>query len=279
MTGDFTPIDWQSAKKFFPPDKRAGYVINSAPEMPSTQIPAKLAAREGAPHGTVFVTDFQSAGRGRRDRLWSARPGMDLTFSAIWRPALEAEFAPLLNLAAALSVCVVLEKIFTGGRLKIGVKWPNDVLADGKKICGIICECACAGNLLDYAVIGIGLNVNARREDMPEPDSPDRPHAASILSELGRETPLPRLLADSLISLDIYSSMVLSDRKRLMDLYRENCVTLGRNVKITSDDEEFLGAAEDVTDDGALAARGADGVLKFFRAADVVHARMEQLRP
>ena len=182
MTDDFTQIDWQSAKKFFTPGKRAGYVIHSASEMPSTQIPAKLAARDGAPHGTVFVTDFQSAGRGRRDRLWSARAGVDLTFSAVWRPALEAVFSPLLNLAAALSMRAVLKKIFADGHPKIGVKWPNDVLADGKKICGIICESACAGNLLDYAVIGIGLNVNSKREDMPEPDSPDMPRATSVLS-------------------------------------------------------------------------------------------------
>jgi BirA family biotin operon repressor/biotin-[acetyl-CoA-carboxylase] ligase len=87
------------------------WVINSSPRAPSTQILAKDAARSGAPHGTLYVTDFQSEGRGRRDRGWQSLPGRDLTFSVVLRPGLPAKDAPLLSLAAAISVRVSWVKI------------------------------------------------------------------------------------------------------------------------------------------------------------------------
>jgi BirA family biotin operon repressor/biotin-[acetyl-CoA-carboxylase] ligase len=276
MTENMEPINWQDTKNFLSDGAKLGGVINSAPTMPSTQTPAKEAARNGAPHGTVFVTDFQNSGRGRRDREWTTGPGMDLTFSLILRPALEPRYAHLLNLAAALSVGNVLEKFFSGCGGAVGIKWPNDVMAGGKKICGIICETAGAGTKTDYAVLGIGVNANGTESDMPVLDSPDRPRATSIFMESGRRADLPRLLGGILSELGIFSEMAESDagRAKLIELYREKSCTLGKSVKVVTEDGEMSGTATGITADGALAVTGNDGRVSVFRAADVVHARM-----
>ncbi|MCL2684494.1 MAG: biotin--[acetyl-CoA-carboxylase] ligase, partial [Synergistaceae bacterium] len=171
VTGERQRINWLETKNFLRDGVRLGGTVHSAGVMASTQTPAKDAARAGAAHGTVFVTDFQSSGRGRRDREWTTAPGIDLTFSVILRPGIDAGHAHLLNMAASLAVSQALEKIFGGvpgsRRNPIGIKWPNDVMAGGKKICGILCETACEGERIDYAVLGVGVNVNGSSCDMP----------------------------------------------------------------------------------------------------------------
>jgi BirA family biotin operon repressor/biotin-[acetyl-CoA-carboxylase] ligase len=244
--------------------------------MPSTQSAAKEAARNGAEHGEVFVTDYQNAGRGRRDRGWSSSPGIDLTFSVVLRPSVEMRYAHMLNLAAALSVKEALGKIFPGAPGAIGIKWPNDVLADGKKICGIICESSGAGERVLYAVLGIGVNVNGGREQTPPTDSPDRPNATSVFMETGRHASLPMLLADVLSELEKFHVMVESEERRnaLVEIYKRNCSTIGRTVRIISDEGEYTGVAADITSDGALTLQNENGAMTF-RAADVVHARIQ----
>jgi BirA family biotin operon repressor/biotin-[acetyl-CoA-carboxylase] ligase len=272
-----TTVDWQSARAFLGEGVLLGSVIKSMSETPSTQTEAKMAARAGAPHGTVFVADFQSAGRGRRDREWISRPGLDLTFSVILRPEIEPRLAPLLNLAAALSVCRSAEDFFSEPHA-VSVKWPNDVLARGKKICGIICETVGGAGKTDWAVLGIGLNVNSAASDMP-PEAPDKPRAASMFMECGRSFRLPELLGLVLARLDEYTRLVAADedgRARLLSLYRENCSTLGSRVKVITDEGEFFGTASRIEDDGAITVT--DSALPerratTFRAADVTHLR------
>ena len=265
--------DWQSARGFLGEGVLLGAVIKSTPETPSTQTEAKMVARARAPHGTVFVTDFQSAGRGRRDRSWSSKPGLDLTFSVILRPEIAPRFVPLLNLAAALSVCGAVRNFFAEPRA-VSIKWPNDVLARGKKICGIICETAGAAEKPDWAALGIGLNVNGTAADMP-PETPDRPTAASLFMECGRPFRLPELLGLVLTRLDELTRLAGDEqgRARLLSLYGENCSTLGSNVKVITDEGEFFGAASGIEDDGAIAVTDSEGQTVVFRAADVVHLR------
>ena len=265
--------DWQAARDFLGKGVLLGSVITSTPETPSTQTEAKMAARAGAPHGTVFVTDFQSAGRGRRDRGWNSKPGLDLTFSVILMPEIEPRFVPLLNLAAALSVCRAVEGFFTEPRA-VSIKWPNDVLARGKKICGIICETAGGAEKPDWAVLGIGLNVNGAASDMP-PEMPDRPGATSLFMECGRSFHLPELLGLVLTRLDEYTRLAVDEqgRARLLFLYGENCSTLGAGVKVITDEGEFFGTASGIEGDGAITVTDSEGRTATFRAADVVHVR------
>jgi BirA family biotin operon repressor/biotin-[acetyl-CoA-carboxylase] ligase len=271
---DISASDWQSVRDFLGKNVLLGSVIKSTPETPSTQTEAKMAARAGAPHGTVFVTDFQSAGRGRRDRGWSTKPGLDLTFSVILKPEIEPRFVPLLNLAAALSVCRVLGEFFTEPRA-VSIKWPNDVLARGKKICGIICETAGGSEKTDWAALGIGINVNGSPDDMP-PGTPDKPRATSLFMECGRSFHLPPLLALILTRLDEFTRLAAGGRARLLTFYRQNCSTLDSLVKVITDEGEFFGTASGIEDDGAITLTDSEGRTASFRAADVVHLRPAQ---
>jgi BirA family biotin operon repressor/biotin-[acetyl-CoA-carboxylase] ligase len=262
-------IDWKRAGEILS-GAGMGWVIESALEMPSTQSRAKAAARAGAPHGAVFVTDRQTAGRGRRDRSWQSSAGKDLTFSVVLRLDVETRHAHLSGLAAALAVESVLGKKihdFPGSAKRIGIKWPNDVLAGGKKICGIICESAGANERADYIVLGIGINVNGK---------PDVATATSISAETGGQTDLPELLADVLTELQERVRLITSEdlRRRLVGDYRRSCSTIGREVRVISDDGEFCGVAVDITDDGAIALKAPDGGVTVHRAADVIHAKI-----
>ena len=267
-------IDWQSAKNFLSGEERLGAIIHSAPEMRSTQDEAKDAARAGAPCGTVFVTDFQTSGRGRRGRVWNSAPGTDLAFSVVLRPNIEPERVHTLNLAAAMAVKTALDGVFADKKDLVKIKWPNDVMANGKKICGILCECALSDGRTEYAVLGIGVNVNGAREDMPSFDSPDRPEATSIFIETGHRPRLPRLLGEILTNLSRFSKLTETEdgRLSLVEIYKADCATLGRKVKIITDDEAFTGVCAGISTDGALLLTDGHEV-SAFHAADVVHVR------
>ena len=158
--------------------------------------------------------------------------------------------------------------------------------ADGKKICGIICEisgasCAssasCASDAsrrIDFAVLGVGVNVNGAPGDMPVFDSLDRARATSIFIETGRKTALPQLLGEILSSLCKLAGMIESENGRasLIEMYKKKSRTLGRRVRVITDEGETLGTASGITGDGALSVTDAEGRAFIFHAADVIHA-------
>jgi BirA family biotin operon repressor/biotin-[acetyl-CoA-carboxylase] ligase len=246
--------------------------INSTPETPSTQILAKEAARRGAPDGSVFVTDWQTSGRGRRDRSWQSLPGMDLTFSVITRRRVAMRDAPLLSLAASLAVFEALREFIPKS---VSIKWPNDILAGERKICGIICECSGA-EYIDYAVTGIGINVNSRPDDTAREDK-NRPAPTSLLTEAGRPFNLPELLASTLKELDKTSALAetAQGRAALLESYRARCGTIGRTVTIVTEDGGWDCVAVGISDEGAIVALDANGEKRAFNAADVIHARQK----
>ncbi|MDR0649574.1 MAG: biotin--[acetyl-CoA-carboxylase] ligase [Synergistaceae bacterium] len=250
----------------------ARHEINATPETPSTQILAKEAARRGAADGSVFVTDWQNSGRGRRDRSWQSLPGMDLTFSVVTRRRVATKDAPLLSLAASLAVCEALRKFLPES---VSIKWPNDVLSGERKICGILCECAGA-DYIDYAVTGIGINVNSRPSD-PAPLDKKRPAPTSLLALTGRSFDLPELLASVLEELDRAFALVetASGRAELLVSYRARCGTIGRAVTIITEDGDLDCVAVGISDEGAIVVLDADGEKKAFNAADVIHARLK----
>ena len=244
--------------------------------MRSTQDEAKKAARAGAPCGTVFVTDFQTSGRGRRGRAWNSAPGTDLAFSVVLRPNIEPGHVHTLNLAAAMAVKTALGGVFADKKELVRIKWPNDVMANGKKICGILCECALSDGRAEYAVLGIGVNVNGTEENMPSFDSPDRPEATSVFIETGHKPRLPRLLGEILTNLGHFSKLTETEggRLALVEIYKINCETLGRRVKIITDNGVFAGVCAGISADGALLLTDGDKISEFH-AADVVHVRAE----
>lgn len=266
--------DWQRTKQYLGGVGLGGTILAAA-ETTSTQLSAKAAARADAAHGTVAVSEHQTLGRGRRDRGWHSIPGRDLMFSVVLRPPIETRFAVLLNLAAALAVSRMLSGYAQLGD-RAAIKWPNDVLVDGKKICGIICEAAGDEKRLTYAVLGIGVNTNRSGAELPPLDSPDRPGATSLWVETGKTFDMPRLLAALLTELDGTCGMVVSEEGRmaLLDAYRGHCCTLGREIRIVTDEGEYCGTGVDVSASGALIADIA-GARMTFDVGDVVHARLK----
>lgn len=237
-------------------------------EIGSTQTIIKKLAQQEAPQGIVAVTDSQTEGRGRRGRVWQTPPGKNLTFSVLLRPKLGPGEVQLLNLAAGIAIRRAVDAKFD---IKTELKWPNDVLSHGKKLCGILSEAAGEPDRIYYAVTGIGLNTNLEQNDFGE-DIKDT--ATSLFIETGGKVARPALLASVL---DEFASCILAlDRPggtaELIKIYRKECDTLGQTVRVIQDGVEFTGLAKDVTEQGALIVN-INGKDKIFAAADVQHLR------
>lgn len=271
MTGDVENCDSLSPAlvEYFlaecPPFRRFIY----ADETDSTQKIIKKFAQAGEKEGLVAAAGLQTEGRGRRGRSWSAAKDRNLMFSMLLRPRLKPGEVQLLNLAAGMAVKAAVNDL-TG--LKCELKWPNDILCGGKKLCGILSEAAGEPDRIYYAVTGVGLNVNMTADDIPE-ELADR--AASLRTETGRTWPRYKLLIGILAR---FSKLLAElDGKegaaRLVARYRDECDTIGRQIKVMQDDETIFGKATDITPEGALIAETEAGT-KIFAAADVQHLRL-----
>jgi BirA family transcriptional regulator, biotin operon repressor / biotin---[acetyl-CoA-carboxylase] ligase len=180
----------------------AGLPFNYLPRCQSTNHDLKQRADKGVRSGSLLLTDEQTAGRGRLGRVWTSEAGKDLTFSVFIRPGLAPAQAHLLSLAAALAVAEALEMI-PGLSGSIAVKWPNDVLLADEKVCGILLEGSIDDDRLNWAVAGLGLNVNSTPSIWFEEMAPEeakswmgRPRPTSLRERLGRDIPrLPLLVA------------------------------------------------------------------------------------
>ena len=242
--------------------KWAGRTLYYAPETDSTNRWVKEQALSGAPHGTLCVCDYQSAGRGRMQRRWQADPGDALLMSILVRPeGLMPEKAPAIVLVGALSVCRAMEEMGVQAR----IKWPNDIVCGGKKLCGMLLELGIKQTSVDYAVLGIGINVKTH------PVSAETMHAGSIAEALGHEVPREEVAARVLEQFEeCYESWVKNGMEALLDGYCPRCVTLTGRIRA----EELTGVAFEGTgvgicEDGALVMRLDDGSERIVRAGDV----------
>lgn len=228
------------------------------PSLPSTMDVARQEARRGAPEGTMVLADKQTAGRGRLNRAWLSPEG-SLALSVILYPGLAS--LPSLIMLASLAVVHAIEQT-TG--LKAAIKWPNDVLINGRKVCGILIESNVQGNKVNYAIIGIGININLRLADFAE----IRPIATSLSDELGREVSRLDVVRCLLVEIErLY--LELSRGESIYEEWRDRLLTLGRRVRATSGDTVYEGIAESVARDGSLRLRGSDGSLTAIVAGDV----------
>jgi BirA family biotin operon repressor/biotin-[acetyl-CoA-carboxylase] ligase len=164
-------------------DLSLGRPLRHLEHTPSTMDVALAAARDGAPAGTLVVAEAQTAGRGRHGRAWRSTPGRDLTFSVLLRPRLAPTAAPLVALACGLAVRAAVAARVAATPL---VKWPNDVLVDGRKIAGVLVESRARGDALEALVVGVGVNVEAR-DFSPELRSTATSLALAGATDRGRE--------------------------------------------------------------------------------------------
>lgn len=230
----------------------------------STNAEVARRAAGGAEAGLLVLADEQTAGRGRQGRRWSAPPGTSLMGSLLLRTDRAPAQLALLPLLTGLALAEACEPLVSGAELSL--KWPNDLLAEGRKCAGILVEVPARG----VVVVGTGVNVDWRGVDRPE-----ELVAATSLSEVGRG-PVDRwLLLPALVErIDRRHGGWCEDPAAFLPAYRERCATLGRDVRVQqADGTTLVGTATGVTDRGALEVHTEDGATVDLHAGEVHHLR------
>ncbi|MBO5088084.1 MAG: biotin--[acetyl-CoA-carboxylase] ligase [Lachnospiraceae bacterium] len=229
--------------------------------MESTNKYAKKLGEENVTNGTVVVTKKQTAGRGRRGRNWISPEG-NCYFSLLLKPSIQTEHASRLTLVSALALAEAIKNV---AGLETQIKWPNDVVVDGKKLCGILTESSIDVDGLKYVVIGIGINVNQKKFD-PEIDS----MATSISLQLGQDVECAHMIAEFLNCFEMYFSIFIQteDLSMLLSQYNALLVNKNREVRIV-DQSERVGVAIGINDVGELLVRNNAGVVESVNAGEV----------
>jgi BirA family biotin operon repressor/biotin-[acetyl-CoA-carboxylase] ligase len=229
----------------------------------STNDVVRALAVTGAPEGIVVVADAQTAGRGRKGRHWLAPAGTCLLFSLLLRPPLLPQHCQRLTMACSLALAEAVE---AHTRLPVGLKWPNDLLIRGRKVGGILMELGIEGGQLQYAIVGIGLNVNP---DFATPEMASLAgQATSLAQEKGLSLAREALLASILNQLEKRYAR-LCDGWSPHKLWEDRLTMLGRQVALFNADGRLEGWAEGVDPDGALLLRLEDGRTVRVLAGDV----------
>jgi BirA family biotin operon repressor/biotin-[acetyl-CoA-carboxylase] ligase len=229
---------------------------------PSTQDVARREAEDGAAEGTAVIAEEQSAGRGRLGRSWVSPAGKNIYLTIVLRPDLAR--LRTLGMAAPLAVLRAVKAVTS---LEPDLKWPNDVLLSGRKLAGVLIDSELAGGEVKYALAGIGVNVNFDVEESSDVSS----IATSLKREFGRSVSREEFLAALLNEFeDIYSTTAPS---AIRAAWRDRLETLGRNVTVTFRGVSHEGVAEDITPEGSLVLRCADGSLLTIEAGEVTLRR------
>ncbi len=228
------------------------------PSLSSTMEAAKEAAKKGVEEGAVVIAGEQVAGKGRLGRTWLSPKG-SLAISIVLRPHLK--HLPQLIMIASLAVVYAIKKV---SGLQAQIKWPNDVLINGRKVCGILIENELVGTEVNFAIIGIGVNVNFAPSAFTEVSAT----ATSLSYELGREVPhlgfvlvllseVERLYVEAQAGVPIYKD------------WRNHMETLGKWIQVKAGDTIEEGKAEATAEDGSLLLRRSDGSLATIVVGDV----------
>jgi len=245
-----------------------GRTLHAFDAVDSTNVVAFRLAMEGAEHGELVVAEQQTQGRGRRGRSWSSPGHLNLYCSFVLRPELPPQRAPELTLLAAVAVAESLR----AADVPADIKWPNDLLVGGRKVAGILTELSADPDRVHFVIVGIGVNLNVRREDFP-PELAET--ATSVLEVTGRPVLRAAFAAGLARRLEDWLDLHAAQGFRpVRERWRALSATLGQEVLVTSERREIRGVAIDVDEDGALRIRTGDGTEERVLAGDV-----EQVRP
>ena len=241
--------------------KWAGKTVHFARETDSTNLWIKRLAKEGAPEGTLALAEFQSAGRGRLGRSWEVPEGTSVMMSILLRPKFEPQYAPMLTLVMGMAVAKAVKKF----GFDVSIKWPNDVVVSHKKICGILTEMGVRDGKIDYAVIGVGINVNIR--EFPE-EMADK--ATSLYLESGRKfdrSQIPGLVMEAFE--EYYEKFAATcDLSGLKEEYESILANYNQPVRVLAK-EPYEGVARGITDGGELLVEKTDGTIVAVSAGEV----------
>ena len=241
--------------------KWAGKTVHFARETDSTNLWIKRLAKEGAPEGTLALAEFQSAGRGRLGRSWEVPEGTSVMMSILLRPKFEPQYAPTLTLVMGMAVAKAVKKL----GFDVSIKWPNDVVVSHKKICGSLTEMGVRDGKIDYAVIGVGINVNIR--EFPE-EMADK--ATSLYLESGRKfdrSQIPGLVMEAFE--EYYEKFAATcDLSGLKEKYESILANYNQPVRVLAK-EPYEGVARGITDGGELLVEKTDGTIVAVSAGEV----------
>ena len=243
--------------------KWAGKNVVYYDEIDSTNNRAKEAGEKGTAQGTLFVADMQVAGKGRRGRVWKSPSGSSIYMTILLYPDMAPIKAPQLTLVMAIAVAEGIQKV-TG--LETKIKWPNDIVVNGKKICGILTEMSTEIDYINHVVIGVGINVN--QDIFPEDI---RSTATSLKMELGKKVKRSELIAAVMKSFETcYETfMKTEDLSGLQELYNSMLVNKDREVKVLEPGNEYKAHALGINQTGELIVRTPEGEEKEIYAGEV----------
>ncbi len=247
--------------------RELGQQIHSFESIDSTNQAAFALALEGASAGTVVLAETQTAGRGRRGRSWVSPPQKNLAMSCILRPDIGAEHVAELTLVTAVAVAEALESCQVAAK----IKWPNDLLVGGKKICGILTELSADTERVHFVVIGIGVNLNSTLDDFPDELGG---RVTSVLLERKETVPRALFVAALLAQLELWTDKWADEGfAGVAPAWRARSMTLGKTVTVMSERSEWTGIAQDIDATGALLVRRGDTVERVVSGDVEVLAR------
>ncbi|MFJ5965102.1 biotin--[acetyl-CoA-carboxylase] ligase [Bacillus sp. NPDC093026] len=230
-------------------------------EVTSTQLIAHDLVNEGAPHGTLVVSDHQTKGKGRLQRNWHSPNGTGIWMSLIVRPDIPLHRAPQMTLLASVVITEAIEAL-TG--LTPSIKWPNDILLNGKKVVGILTELRAEADQVHAVIIGPGINVNQTASDFPEEL---KDVATSVRMELGEKVDRAALIQKIMYIFekryDDYMTHGFAPIKHLWEAYT---ITLGERIIARTVNGQFTGKALGINDEGVLLLETAEGIQKIYSA-------------
>jgi len=232
------------------------------PELDSTNRKAKELAAEGAPEGTLVVAEEQTRGRGRIGRSWHSPFQTGIYMSLILRPKLPPNEAPKITLVTGVAVA---EALLAVTPLKPDIKWPNDILVRGRKICGILTETSTEMDAIDFVVVGVGMNVNTREfpDDLKE-------IATSVSLETGKTFDRVMLMREFLRQFEhLYTTFLHSGFESIGKRWSELSILLGKDVSVHMIDRTCKGRVMELDRDGALIIKGEHGELEKIYSGDI----------
>lgn len=230
----------------------------------STNTKAKELGTFGAKEGTVVISEEQIGGRGRLGRTWVSPKFKGIWMSIILKPNIEPMEASKVTQIAAASVCMSINKL----GLNSAIKWPNDIILNNKKICGILTEMSGELNKVNYIIVGIGINVNMESEDFP---GDIKNIATSIKIESGKKVKRKELVASIFNNFEtLYDEFIKSGTiEKSINICRENSALIGKQVKIIKRSEEVFAKAIGLTEDGELMVEYNDGKVDKIVSGEV----------
>ena len=258
------PLDIDKVRQELIP-RRLGIKLHYLTELGSTNTRARELAEAGAQEGEVVIADAQTQGRGRLGRRWESPARRNLYFSILLRPTLAPAHAAQITLMAAVALAETLDFFIEPAA---EIKWPNDILVGGRKLAGVLTEAACSADIIEHVILGIGVNVNYRREEMPEDI---RVRAISLADLSGGFVARENVLARLIHALDrCYGVLEQSGFDALRTRWEARFALRGKRVRVEHLDQMIVGRARGIAADGALLVEDESGSLQNVYAGDVI---------